>query len=119
MYSVFPYQQLDLANFASQPIIMETGKEFVVEWAPRRNLLRNRVSPLAGQPLRSSEDASHSDPCACWCPWREGLRPRTLTGKGLGQSSVKRDAGVDWRHDQMSVEKSRSTGPTLYRAKEL
>ena len=62
-------------------------------------------------PLRSSANASHSDPCACWFPWREGLRPRTLTAKSLGQSSVERDAGVHWRHDQRSKEKSRSAGP--------
>ena len=58
-------------------------------------------------PLRSSADASHSDPCACWCPWREGLRPRTPTAKGLGESSVQRDAGVHWRNDQKYLEKSR------------
>ena len=28
----FPYHQLDFANFASQPIIMEICKEFRVEW---------------------------------------------------------------------------------------
>ena len=28
----FPYHQLDSANFASQPIIMEICKEFRVEW---------------------------------------------------------------------------------------
>ena len=51
----------------------------------------------------SSADASHADPCACWGPWREGARPRTLTAKGLGESSVQRDAEVHWRHDQKYV----------------
>ena len=32
MHYVFPYYQLDFVNFASQPIIMETCKEFRVEW---------------------------------------------------------------------------------------
>ena len=32
MHYVFPYHQLDFANFASQPIIMEICKEFRVEW---------------------------------------------------------------------------------------
>ena len=32
VHHVLPYQQLGFANIASQPIIMETCKEFSVEW---------------------------------------------------------------------------------------
>ena len=45
-------------------------------------------SSMANCPRVKRADVSHSDPCACWCPWHEGLRRRTLTAKGLGRSSV-------------------------------
>ena len=32
MHYVFPYRQLDFVNFSSQPMIMDTCKEFRVEW---------------------------------------------------------------------------------------
>jgi len=48
VHHVLPYQQSGFANIASQPIVMETCKEFGVDWEPRRNLLLNRVLPLAG-----------------------------------------------------------------------
>merc|ERR1712012_924071 len=48
MHHVLPYQKSGFANIASQPIVMETCQEFGVEWEPRRNLLLNRVLPLAG-----------------------------------------------------------------------
>ena len=69
----------------------QTYVEFGVEWEPRQSSPEQCLVPWRG--TTSSLQRSHSDPCVCWCPWREGLHPRTLTAKGLGQSSVEGDAG--------------------------
>merc|ERR1712176_1446323 len=46
-HHVLPYQKSGFANIASQQALMETCKQFDVEWAPARNLLLDRFLPLA------------------------------------------------------------------------
>merc|ERR1712176_1133730 len=46
-HHVLPYQKSGFANIASQDALIETCKEFNVPWAPKRNLVRQRLIPLA------------------------------------------------------------------------
>ena len=55
MHHVFPFHQLDFANFASQPIIMEICKEFRVEW---ESVVFSGVNENVGE-VRGEEELAH------------------------------------------------------------
>merc|ERR1719145_440880 len=46
-HHVLPYQKSGFANIISQDALKETCKEFNVPWEPKRNLVRQRLMPLA------------------------------------------------------------------------
>merc|ERR1719291_1532546 len=46
-HHVLPYQKSGFANIASEDALIETCKEFDVPWVPKRNLVRQRLIPLA------------------------------------------------------------------------
>ena len=100
----------------------QTRKEFGVQWEPRRNLLRNRVVPRAGHKLFApAQMPAIPIPVLVGVPGVKGfvlehLQPNIFCKTVCNVMPGFTGAMIRglWRN----VEKSRSAGPALHRAKE-